>query len=67
MQQCLPSSKLPAISASVINACDAKDSLKDSILNDPRSCHYDPKILLCKSADPEACLAAPQIKTLQTL
>src|SRR5579862_7166253 len=37
----IPASKLPAIGASVLAACDAQDGLTDGILNDPRQCHFD--------------------------
>ncbi|WP_263384323.1 tannase/feruloyl esterase family alpha/beta hydrolase [Granulicella arctica] len=63
----IPAEKLPAISAAVLNACDANDGLKDGILNDPRTCHFDPNKLLCKKANGNACLTRPQIKTLQAL
>ncbi len=62
----IPSTKLPAISAAVLNACDASDGLKDGILNDPRACHFNPSVLLCKKAESDACLTRPQIKALQT-
>jgi serine/threonine protein kinase len=57
----IPASKLPAISAAVLAACDAQDGVVDGILNDPRQCHFDPSVLLCRAADTEGCLTAAQV------
>jgi feruloyl esterase len=61
----ISSMKLPAITAAVLAECDAKDGLKDGILNDPRECHFDPASLLCKDGDALTCLTAPQVAWLQ--
>jgi len=63
----IPTSKIPAIAKAVNAACDAKDGVADGILNDPRQCHFDPAILLCKEADSNACLTQPQVTTLKKL
>jgi hypothetical protein len=63
----ISSLKLPAITAAVLAACDAQDGLKDGILNDPRTCHFDPDTLLCKSGDELTCLTAPQVGALRKL
>lgn len=57
----LTEDKLPLIHQAAINACDAKDGVKDGILEDPMSCHFDPAVLLCKSADTSACLTPDQV------
>ena len=41
--------------------------MKDGFLNDPRTCHFDPSVLLCKGADSDSCLTAPQITVLNSL
>jgi len=56
--------KLPAIATAVNDACDKLDGVTDGILNDPRQCHFDPNVLLCKDADADTCLTAPQITAL---
>jgi feruloyl esterase len=63
----ISSFKLPAITSAVLAACDEKDGLKDGILNDPRTCHFDPATLLCKGEDTLSCLTAPQVAWLQTI
>jgi hypothetical protein len=59
--------KLPAIASAVNDACDKLDGVADGILNDPRQCHFDPNVLLCKEGDADSCLTAPQITTLKKL
>jgi feruloyl esterase len=63
----ISASKVPAIAAAVNAACDEKDGVKDGILNDPRECHFDPKVLLCKDADNDSCLTAPQVAALKKI
>jgi len=61
----IPASKLAALSAAVLAACDAQDGLTDGILNDPRQCHFDPATLLCQGTDSASCLTAPQVTALK--
>jgi Tannase and feruloyl esterase len=63
----IPTSKIPTVAKAVNAACDAKDGVTDGILNDPRQCHFDPAILLCKAADSDACLTQPQVTALRKL
>ncbi|MGA8029313.1 MAG: tannase/feruloyl esterase family alpha/beta hydrolase [Bryobacteraceae bacterium] len=63
----IPPSKIPAISSAVLAACDAQDGIKDGVLNDPRQCHFDPGTMLCKGADSDSCLSAPQAAALQKI
>ncbi|HMD99354.1 MAG TPA: tannase/feruloyl esterase family alpha/beta hydrolase [Terriglobia bacterium] len=63
----IPAAKLPALSAAVLAACDAQDGLADGILDDPRQCHFDPATLVCKEADSNACLSAPQAAALKKI
>ena len=57
----IPASKYPAIHQAVLGACDARDGLKDGLIEDPTKCHFDPQVLLCKGADGPTCLTAPQV------
>jgi feruloyl esterase len=57
----IPPSKYPMIHKAAVNACDAGDGLKDGLIGDPRSCHFDPKVLQCQAGDGPDCLTAPQV------
>ncbi|HJX83539.1 MAG TPA: tannase/feruloyl esterase family alpha/beta hydrolase, partial [Candidatus Angelobacter sp.] len=64
----IPASKIPAIATAVRAACDELDGVKDGILSDPRDCHFDPGVLLCKKDDDNAgCLTEPQIAALKKI
>jgi serine/threonine protein kinase len=63
----IPPNKLHTIGAAVLAACDALDGITDGILNDPRQCHFDPSILLCRGADSPSCLTAPQVAQLHKI
>ncbi len=65
----IPARKLPAIAAAVTAACDAhgEDGVNDGILNDPRACHFDPATMVCKAADADSCLTAPQAAALKKI
>jgi feruloyl esterase len=59
--------KIPAIARAVTAACDANDGVKDGVLNDPRTCRFDPKALLCQQGDSDSCLTAPQVAALKKI
>jgi len=63
----IPASKIPALDAAVLAACDAQDGLRDGVLNDPRQCHFDPATILCKDTDSDTCLTAPQVTALKKI
>jgi feruloyl esterase len=63
----IPATKIPAISAAVLAACDAQDGIKDGILNDPRQCHFDPSTLHCHGPESASCLTSPQVAQLKKL
>ena len=52
---------------SALNQCDAHDGLKDGLINDPRSCHWDPATIQCSGAKTASCLATPQVAALRSL
>src|SRR5262249_14111833 len=58
----IPSAKLTVLKNAVIAACDALDGVKDGVLEDPRACKFDPKVLECKNGDAPSCLTAPQVE-----
>ncbi len=63
----IPASKLPAIEAAALSACDALDGVKDGVIEDPQRCHFNPDVLLCKGAESDACLTAHQVAALKTI
>ena len=63
----IPPTKLPAIQAAALAACDTIDRVKDGVIEDPRQCRFDPSVLLCKEAESNTCLTAPQLAALKKL
>jgi feruloyl esterase len=59
--------KLGLIHDAVLKACDALDGVKDGVLENPRSCHFDPKVLECKSGDSSSCLTPTQVESAKAL
>lgn len=63
----IPPAKLPAIQKAVLAECDARDGVKDGLLQDPRACRFDPSVLTCKGAEGPDCLTEPQVETLRRI
>ena len=63
----LPAAKIPAIAAGVRAACDAQDGVKDGVVNDPRSCGFDPATLVCKEGAGADCLTVGEAATVKNL
>ena len=63
----IPPSKYPAMHRAVMDACDAKDGVKDSALEDPTRCKFDPISIQCKGEDNDSCLTAPQVETARRI
>ena len=63
----IPPSKLPAIQAAALAACDANDGVKDGVIENPSLCRFDPAVLQCRGAESEHCLTAPQVQALKKL
>jgi feruloyl esterase len=64
-QGALSQAKVETLHKAVVAACDALDGVKDGLIGDPHKCHFDPASLLCKGADSDACLTAPQVETVK--
>src|SRR5262245_24864668 len=63
----IPASKLKALEAAVLAACDGRDGVTDGVLDDPTQCGFDPSALLCQGAESDECLTEKQIATLKKL
>ncbi len=63
----IPASKLPAIEAANVEACDALDGVKDGVIDDPSMCHINVSKLLCTGAETDTCLTAPQVAALEKI
>jgi len=63
----IPAAKLPAIQAATLAACDARDGVKDGVIDDPSRCQFDPGQLQCQGAESDSCLTPPQVGALKKL
>ncbi len=50
---------------SVLQACDAKDGLKDGMIFNSRACNFDPEALACPGSKTETCLTREQAGALK--
>src|SRR5260370_7603726 len=63
----IPPEKYPMIHRAVLDACDANDGLKDGLIEDPESCHFDFKALQCMAADGPDCPTPRQVHTAERI
>ena len=63
----LPPTKYPVIHRAVLDACDAKDGVKDDAIEDPTRCNFDPASIQCAGPDKPSCLTAPQVETARRI
>ncbi|HVW84452.1 MAG TPA: tannase/feruloyl esterase family alpha/beta hydrolase [Bryobacteraceae bacterium] len=63
----IPESKLPAIENAALAQCDAKDGVKDGVIENPRACHFDTSVLRCKGAETNECLTVAQLAALDAI
>jgi feruloyl esterase len=59
--------KLAMLNQAALEACDARDGVKDGLLNDPRACRFDPSVLLCKGSETDACLTPLQLESVKRM
>ncbi len=64
----LTADRLPLIHDAVLAACDARDGLKDGVLQDPRACTWDPGAIACNDgASTAACLSAAEVTVVRKI
>lgn len=63
----IPAAKLPLLNQATIGACDARDGVRDGVIDDPRGCKVDFKKLQCKADDAADCFTAAQVGTLEKI
>ncbi|MBL8220432.1 MAG: tannase/feruloyl esterase family alpha/beta hydrolase [Bryobacterales bacterium] len=54
-QHAMPPGKLKLLNGAVLDKCDANDGVKERLLEDPRQCNFDPRLLQCKGPETAAC------------
>jgi feruloyl esterase len=62
--------KMPTLAFKIYEGCDARDGLKDGVIDDPRRCDFQPARDLprCEAgADRPDCFTAPQIHALEQI
>ena len=59
----IPPSKYPTIHRAAIAACDARDGVADSVIENPARCTFDPKVLSVLGAEDNACLTPAQVES----
>lgn len=63
----LTQAKRQLLHSAVLESCDLGDGVKDGVLENPKSCTFDPGVLECKGADGPTCLTRPQVETARLL
>ena len=63
----IPAEKYSAIHDAVLQACDGLDGVTDRVIENPRACSFDPKVLECKAGDAPTCLTSAQVETARTM
>ncbi len=63
----IPAAKYPVIHEAVLNACDARDGVKDGVIENPTMCRFDPQVLACRGEDTTSCLTPGQVESARAM
>ena len=53
--------------AAALDACDARDGVKDGVIENPLRCAFDPGVLQCKGSEDASCLTPAQVNTAKIM
>ena len=63
----IPANKYAAIETAIVAACDARDGVKDGVIDDPTKCDFKPATMLCNGPESAACLTQPEVAALEKI
>jgi len=63
----IPPAQYPMIHNAVLAACDAKDGVKDGVIENPALCQFDFATLTCSGDDRADCLTKSQVETAKAM
>lgn len=58
---------LLTVNRAVIAQCDKLDGVVDGVVTDPRQCHFNPAVTLCKPGQTSECLTPRQVRAVQAV
>jgi feruloyl esterase len=59
--------KYAVLNRAALDACDTLDGVKDSAIEDPTRCKFDPVSVQCPGPEQESCLTAAQVDTARRI
>jgi feruloyl esterase len=63
----IPPEKFKMLHQAVLEQCDARDGVKDGVIENPMACHFDPASIQCKDVDGPNCLTKPQVDAVRAI
>jgi feruloyl esterase len=63
----IPAATYPLIHNAVLQACDARDGVKDGVIENPAACAFDPAVLACTGGDASSCLNPAQVESARAM
>lgn len=59
--------KLKLVNEAAVAACDARDGVKDGLISNPATCHFNPAVLQCKPGQTNGCLSSQDIGAVKAV